>query len=191
MTQSKMIFNGDLINEDKYGEIQYLDELFRELQNETLNDDWGYWHFSLLNLDKGENLELRILSTLSKIPEYQYPYNIDVSTGTNRYNSILDLKNLKFNSVKDLKNEFILKAEHWAYYQGPTSEKKAISDKFERLKHSVADLIFNFLDSKGILNIKIISGIDTYYSFGGDHCGEDILIETMSGVYIIHFGFSS
>ena len=187
----KMIFNRTLINEDRYDEIQHLDLLIRELQSETLNEDWGYWHFSLLNLDTGDNLESRVMKTLSEISEYREHSSMNPSSGTKTYISILDLKNLKFNSVENLKNLIVLKADYWAYYQGPTTDKNVISDKFHLLKFHVADEIFDFLNKKEILKARLVDGIDTYYSFGGDHCGDDILVETSSGVYVIHFGFSS
>lgn len=191
MTASKMIFNKGLINEDNYTEIKPFDELIRELQDLTLNEDWGYWHFSLLNVDKKDNLETSILNALSKIEKYIEPYNIDNISGTKTYNSILDLKNLTLKPIENLKIEIVLKAEHWSLYQGPTTERIQVSEKFHTLKFIVADKIFEFLQSKTIIDCKLIQGIDTFYSFGGDHCGDDILVDTKSGIYVIHFGFSS
>jgi len=56
---------------------------------------------------------------------------------------------------------------------------------------TVANSICEFSHSKEITGIKLPMGIDTFYSFGGDHTGDDILVETKSGIYVIHFGFSS
>jgi len=56
---------------------------------------------------------------------------------------------------------------------------------------TVANSICEFSHSKEITGIKLPMGIDTFYSFGGDHTGDDILAETKSGIYVIHFGFSS
>ena len=177
------------IDKDKYEEIQYLDELMRELQDETLNKDWGYWHFSLLNLEKKGNLETRILNALADIPKHKEPYyNL---SGTKIYISSMDLKNLTFTRVENLKEEIIRKAEYWSMFEGPIKEGRAISEKFHALKGVLADKIVDFLKSKDILETKIVCGIDTSHSFGGDHSGDDILIDTKSGVYVIHFGFSS
>ena len=180
-----------LINEDKYGEIQYLDELLRELQSETLNEDWGYWQFSLLNLEDGENLLQRICNTLIEIPTHKDPYRVDKLTGSSMYIPFLDLKNLTLQAVTDLKNEMVKQAEHWAYYQGPSTDKQVVSERFHSLKHEVADKIAAFLQSKEIKEVALVCGIDILYSSGGDHIGEDILVDTKSGVYVIHFGFSS
>ncbi|AEW03392.1 hypothetical protein Niako_7175 [Niastella koreensis GR20-10] len=182
-----------LINQDKYNEIQYLDELMRELQKETLNEDWGYWHFSLLNLEDGEDLTQRIYNTLIELPKYKNPYLdlIDKFTGSRTYISSWDLKNLTLETVTDLKNEFVKQADHYAYYQGPSKCKQIISERFHSLKYEVADKISVFLQSKEISANALVCGIDTCYSFGGDHCGDDILVDTRAGVYVIHFGFSS
>lgn len=190
MSVSHMIVNDKLINRDRYNEIQYLDELLRELQNETLNKEWGYWHFSLLNLEDGENLTQRICNALIEIPRYKDPYLID-STGTNMYISGWDLKNLYLEPVTNFENEILKQADHWAYYQGPTTDRRVVSEKFHSLKYEVADKIESFLRSREISEVALVQGIDTYYSFGGDHCGEDILVDTKAGVYVIHFGFSS
>lgn len=183
--------NNRLINADGYGEIQYLDELLRELQDETLNENWGYWYFALLTLKDGEDLAGRVYNTLIEIPEYEDPYRIDAQTGSRTYNSYLDLKNLVLETVEDLRNEIIAQAEHWAYYQGPGTDKQSLGERFESLKYEVADKMLQFLQAKEIKAAKLIKGINTYYSFGYDHCGEEILIDTESGVYLIHFGFSS
>jgi hypothetical protein len=180
-----------LINQDRYSEIQDLDELMRELQNETLNEDWGYWHFSLLNLEGGEDLVQRICNTLIELPKYSDPYIIDMLTGSRRYISSRDLKKLVLETVTDLKNEFVKQADRYAYYQGPSKCERIISERFHSLKYEVADKISDFLQSKGISAVALVCGIDTCYSFGGDHCGDDILVDTKAGVYVIHFGFSS
>ncbi|MBO9200596.1 MULTISPECIES: hypothetical protein [Niastella] len=180
----------ELINEDKYAEIQYLDELLRELQDETLNEDSGYWHFSLLNLEGGENLAQRIYNTLIGIPRYKDPYHIGLK-GSRMYISTLDPKNMHLELVIDLKNEIVKQADHFAFYQGPSLDKQFLGDRFQSLKIDVADKIVDFLQGKEINQVVLVKGIDTCYSFGGDHCGEDILVDTKAGVYVIHFGFSS
>lgn len=183
-----MIVNTLLINEDHYAEIEALDELMRELQNETLNEDWGYWHFSLLNLEQEEDLERRLHKTLYAIPQYQK--HTDLAPGSEGYNSLLDLKNLRLLTVCDLRQEIIAKAEDWSTYQGPSSDPKTITEKFHDLKYVVADKLAAFLKTKDIVDMKRMEGIDTCYTFGGDHCGDDLLVETKAGVYVIHFGFS-
>lgn len=180
-----------LINQDRYSEIQFFDELLRELQNETLNEDWGYWHFSLLNLKEGEGLAQRIYNTLIEIPKYKDPYLFDKLTGSSTYIPSWDLKKLTLEAVTDLKIEFVKQADHYAYYQGPTTDKQIVSEKFHSLKYEVADKVTGFLQSKEINSASLVCGIDTFYSFGGDHCGDDILVDTKAGVYVIHFGFSS
>jgi|GEM_PF-5522617 len=185
-----MIFNNRLFDENNYAEIKALDELTRELQNETLNEDWGYWHFSLLNLEQEDDLEKSLHRALYAIPIYRE--HTDLTPGTKDYISILDLRKLKLEPVSDLKQEVISKAEHWSTYQGPTSNPKAgISEKFHDLKHSLAEKLVEFLKAKEIVEVKLTEGLDTCYSFGGDHCGDDILIKTKAGVYVIHFGFST
>jgi hypothetical protein len=186
-----MIVHDKLINQDRYSEIQYLDGLLRELQNETLNEDLGYWHFSLLNLKEGEDLIQRICNSLIEIPKYKDPYLIDMLTGSRMYIPFWDLKKLTLEAITDLKNEFVKQADHYAYYQGPTKGKQIISERFHVLKYEVADKITGFLQSKEINAVALVCGIDTCYSFGGDHCGDDILVDTKAGVYVIHFGFSS
>lgn len=183
--------NSKLLNTDRYEEIQYLDELLRELQDETLNENWGQWYFALLNLKEGEGLLGRIYNTLIDIPEYKDPYRIDTRTGSRTYKSYLDPQNLVLETVEDLRNEIITQAEHWAYYQGPGTDKQSLGERFESLKYEVADKMLQFLQSKEIKAAKLIKGVNTYYSFGFDHCGEEILIDTQAGVYLIHFGFSS
>lgn len=186
----RMIFNNWLFDENNYAEIKALDELIRELQNETLNEDWGYWHFSLLNLEQEEDLETRLHKTLHPIPIYKE--HTDFTRGTKDHISMLDLRKLKLETVGNLKQEIISKAEYWSTYQGPTSDPKLeISGKFHDLKYTLADKLLGFLTTKEIIAIKLAGGLDTCYSFGGDHCGDDILIETKAGVYVIHFGFSS
>lgn len=186
----KMIFNKLLIDEDKYAEIKALDEWMRELQNETLNENWGYWHFSLLNLEQKEDLEKSIHSALYAIPVYRQ--HTDLTPGTKDYISVLDLRKLKLEPVSDLKQEIVSKAEDWSTYQGPTSSPKThISEKFHDLKYTLADRLVQFLKAKEILEVKLAKGLDMYYSFGGDHSGDDILINTKGGAYVIHFGFSS
>lgn len=179
-----------LIDEDHYSEIKALDELMRELQNETLNENWGYWHFSLLNLEEEEDLEKSIHRALYAIPRYRE--HTDLTPGTKDYISTLDLRKLKLQPVSDLKHGIISKAEHWSAYQGPTSSPKTdISEKFHDLKYILADRLVEFLKAKEIVEVKLAEGLDTCYSFGGDHGGDDMLIKTKAGVYVIHFGFSS
>ncbi len=127
---------------------------------------------------------------LYEIPRYRE--HTDLTPGTQEYISTLDLRKLKLEPVSDLKQEIVSKAEHWSTYQGPTSTPKtAISEKFHELKYIVAGRLVEFLESKEIVDIKLAKGLDTCYSFGGDHDNDDILIQTKAGVYVIHFGFSS
>ena len=186
----RMIFNNFLIDENHYPEIKALDELMRELQNETLNENWGYWHFSLLNLEEEEDLEKSMHRNLYPIPIYKE--HTDFTPGTTDYISMLDLRKLKLEPVSDLKHEIVSKAEHWSTYQGPTSSPKtSISEKFHDLKYTLANRLVEFLKTKEIVEVKLAEGLDTYYSFGGDHAGDDLLIKTKAGTYVIHFGFSS
>lgn len=179
-----------LIDEDSYTEIKVLDELVRELQNETLNEHWGYWHFSLLKIEQEDDLEESIHRALYPIPLYKE--HTDFTPGTKDYISILDLRKLKLEPVSDLKHEIVSKAEHWSTYQGPTSNPKTdISEKFHDLKYTLADRLVEFLKAKEIVEVKLAEGLDMCYSFGGDHCGDDLLIKTKAGVYVIHFGFST
>lgn len=161
------------------------------MQDETSNADWGCWHFSLLNLADGEDLLQKIYNTLRDIPAYKEPYDIDSSTGAKRHNSLRDLANLKLEPVTDLRSELISKAEHWSHYQGPTTNRKGNSDEFNELNVKFADELIAYLLSLEIRRVRLMEGIDTFYCFGGDHCGDDILIETEAGVYVVHFGFSS
>ncbi len=173
----RMIFNNWLFDENNYAEIKALDELMRELQNETLNEDWGYWHFSLLNLEEEEDLEKSMHRALYPIPIYKE--HTDLTPGTKDYISILDLRKLKLQPVSDLKHEIVSKAENWSTYQGPTSSPKTeISEKFHDLKYTLADKLVEFLKTKEIVEIKLVEGLDTCYSFGGDHAGDDMLIKT-------------
>lgn len=181
----------NLINQVGDKEIQDLDELLRELQSETLNEDYGYWHFALLQVKDGEYLAERICSSLAAVEKYKDPYRVNSATGTKTYIAALDIKNLKLEPVGDLKTEIITKAEHWAKYSGAATDKPGITERFHSMKVEVADKIVAFLQSKEIIEVKLVQGIDTYYAFGGDHLGDDILIDTGSGVYLIHFGFSS
>ncbi|OQP52758.1 hypothetical protein A4H97_23925 [Niastella yeongjuensis] len=181
----------NLISLEKDEEREYLDELLRELQFETLNDEWGYWHFSLLNLEEGENLTLRICNTLSDIPVYKDPYWVDNKTGVRTYIPFADLKNLTLEAVADLKSEFIELADHWANYQAPSLGKDKTSEKFHSWKYEVADKIVAFLQSKEIKQVAQVCGVDILYTSGTDEIGEDLLVETQSGVYVIHFGFSA
>jgi len=174
----------ELINPAGYEEIQYLDDLLRELQRETLNDDWGYWHFALLHLKEGKDLSERISNSLAEIAKYR-------ENGVKTYRAGLDIKNLKLEPAGDLRNEILTKAEHWAQYSGASAAKPGLSERFHSFKFEVADKLVSFLQPKEIIEVKLVGGIDTYYAFGGDHMGDDILIDTKSGVYLIHFGFSS
>jgi len=185
------MYSNPIINKERYSEIQNLDELLRELQDETANADWGYWHFSLLNLEKGESLKNKIYNTLFEIPKHREPYNTGLTAGTKTYNSLLDLNNMRFEKLGDLKTEIVSRAEHWAHYEGPTSIHKTITERFHDLKYIVADKLVDFLNSKNITDTWLVEGIDTCYSFGGDHCGDDILVETDAGTYVIHLGFST
>lgn len=178
------------INSEQNAEDKQVNDLIRALQNETSCADWGDWHFSLLNLAEGENLYEKICNTLRRIPHYQNPYSLDPARGTT-YIASWDLKNLKLEPVADLRTELISKAEHWSHYQGPTSNRKSNSERFNELNVRFADQLIAHLSSKEIMRVRLVSGIDTFYSFGGDHCGDDILIETECGVYVVHFGFSS
>jgi hypothetical protein len=172
-------------------EIRRLDQSLRELQNETSNADWGSWHFSLLKLTGGEDLLQKIRNTLRSVPHHREPYNADPSSGAKTYISSWDLKNLKLEPITDLRSALIAKADEWSHYQGPTSDRKGNSDQFNELNIRFADQLIAYLATKEMKRVRLVQGIDTFYSFGGDHCGDDILIETEAGVYVVHFGFSS
>jgi hypothetical protein len=137
-----------------------------------------------------QGLENSIHKALHAIPVYRE--HTDFTPGTKDYISILDLRKLKLEPVSDLRQEIVSKAEHWSTYQGPTSSPKTdISEKFHDLKYTLADRLVEFLKAKEIIEIKLVEGLDTCYSFGGDHGGDDFLIKTKAGTYVIHFGFST
>ncbi|MBL7817749.1 MAG: hypothetical protein JNL70_22265 [Saprospiraceae bacterium] len=180
----------EAFNLERYPEHKEFDELLGEMQEESVNNG-GCFHFNLLNSFGGNNLEEKVFNILSRNPTYTDPYYLDSSTNERRYYQNRDLDYLSFSPIKDLKNEIIVKAEYWATFSGPCPERTTISDKFHTLKFIVADKIFDFLNGKDIIDAKQIDGIDTFYSFGFDHMNDDIIVDTKSGLYIIHFGFSS
>lgn len=179
----------DPFDDDRDSETAELNSALSALQQLSRNNG-GYFHFRALKPVPGGTLEEQAMNILHALPRYRTPYLFG-EEGDRRYIKAWDLKNATFRTVEDPEAWIIEQATHWAEYSGTHPEHEHTLPEYHSLKTEVARKIITFLIARSIVEAKEVEGIDTFYSFGLDHMGADLLVDTLDGMFVVHFGFSS
>ncbi|MEJ1241026.1 hypothetical protein WBG78_22960 [Chryseolinea sp. T2] len=167
-----------------------IDLLIRELQDETPNSG-GYYHFSKLEIPK-ENTGIRdrLIKYLQSNDAYKSLYVNDQGQFVKLIDD-KDPKGLVLEAITDWQSALDGKLEYWSNHRTSLDVREKITDNYPHKLMEFKDAFRNFMDSMKIVKVYSVKGINTCLTFGGDHVNDDLLIETESDVFVLHFGWSS
>ncbi|MGG9971185.1 hypothetical protein ACQ33O_05255 [Ferruginibacter sp. SUN002] len=167
-----------------------LNLLLQQLQGETSNCG-GQYHFTKIELPSGSSIVDKLKSYLRQYEKYKHPYFFSESQKKEIYVTDRDPENLVLKLVDDF--EFILeeKLNYWSNHKTSLDIREQVTELYKPLESQFKLNLTCFLDKIGLVNIYLLSGVDTHYCFGQDHVNDDILIEGNESYFILHFGWSS
>ena len=167
-----------------------IDTLLKQLQKETPNCG-GEYHFSKVLLDYRGDIKESIKAYMRQFSPYQHPFYTDEATGHKTYLKELDPENLVLENIENLTVYVDEKLQYWSTHRTGLDCREQVTPHYEAAASAFKAALFHFLSQEPFRSAYVISGVDTWSCFGGDHFNDDTLIQTANGFYILHFGWSS
>ena len=170
--------------------LEIINTYLTEMQGESPNCG-GHYHFTKFILPEGDDLSERMKKYLLTIPAYQNPF-VEV-------NSVLipvqdrQVENLKLELIPDFESSLSELLQYWRTHRTSLDCREEVTEQYFIKEAMFKNTIVDFLESLNELRAYKMKGIDTYFAheIGGDMVGDDIIFESSSGSFALHFGWSS
>lgn len=151
----------------------------------------GHYHFTKFVLPEGNDLLERMKKYLLTIPAYQKPF-VEVN---NEFKLVQDrqVENMKLYLISDFESSLDELLKYWREHRTSLDCREELTGQYFLKEAIFKSSIIDFLAKLNDLKAYKLKGIDTYFAhdIGGDMVGDDIIFESLSGNFALHFGWSS